>query len=92
MGHEASASALTNTRSVSVPGITVSVREMMESLRRVAGDSVAARVTWQLDPVIDRLVSSWPQAFSAERGKSLGMTADTSFDEIVRAYIGSLSA
>lgn len=92
IGHDAPASALANTRSISVPGITVSVREMMDSLRRVAGDTVAACVTWQLDPVIDRLVSSWPQAFSAVRGKLLGMTADENFDEIVRAYIASVKA
>ena len=89
IGHEASASTLLNTRSISVPGITVSVREMVESLRRVSGDAVADRVTWQLDPAIDRLVSSWPQAFSAERGKALGMTADASFDDMVRAYMKS---
>lgn len=70
-----------------MPGITVSVRDMVESLRRVAGEAVVARVKWQLDPVIDRLVSSWPQAFSAERGKALGMTADESFDDMVRAYM-----
>lgn len=87
IGHEAPAATLVNTRSISVPGITVSVREMVESLRRVAGDAVAARVTWQPDPVIDRLVSSWPQAFSAERGRALGMTADASFDDMVRAYV-----
>ena len=92
VGHEASANVLVNTRSISVPGITVSVREMVDSLRRVAGEAVAARVTWQLDPAIDRLVSSWPQAFSAQRGRSLGMTADANFDEIVRAYIASTSA
>ena len=87
IGHEAPASSLVNTRSISVPGITVSVREMVDSLRRVAGDAVADRVTWQLDPTIDRLVSSWPQAFSAERGRALGMTADASFDDMVRAYM-----
>lgn len=92
LGHEAPASALTNTRSISVPGITVSVRDMVDSLRRVAGDLVAARVSWQLDSVIDRLVSSWPQAFSADRGKALGMTTDANFDEIVRAYIASAKA
>ena len=87
IGHEVAASNLTHTRSISVPGITVSVREMVDSLRRVAGEAVADRVTWQLDPTIDRLVSSWPQAFSADRGKALGMTADTSFDDMVRAYL-----
>jgi len=87
IGHEVPAATLTNTRSISVPGITVSVRDMVESLRRVAGEVIAARVKWQLDPVIDRLVSSWPQAFSADRGKALGMAADTSFDDMVRAYM-----
>lgn len=90
IGHEAPASALPYTRSVSVPGITVSVREMVESLRRVAGDAVAARVSWQLDPVVDRLVSSWPQAFTADRGKSLGMAIDAGFDDIVRAHIDAM--
>jgi len=92
IGHEASASTLVNTRSISVPGITVSVRDMVDSLRRVAGDAVADRVTWQLDPTIDRLVSSWPQAFSAERGRALGMTVDASFDDMVRAYMNSTGA
>lgn len=92
IGHEAPASALPYTRSISVPGITVSVREMVESLRRVAGESVAARVSWQLDPVVDRLVSSWPQAFTADRGKSLGMTIDAGFDDIVRAHIDAVKS
>ena len=92
IGHEAPGSSLLNTRSISVPGITVSVRDMVDSLRRVAGDAVADRVTWQLDPTIDRLVSSWPQAFSAERGRALGMTADASFDDMVRAYMNSTGA
>ena len=92
VGHEAAATALVNSRSISVPGITVSVREMVDSLRRVAGEEVAARVKWQRDPVIDRLVSSWPQAFSAERGKALGMTADASFDDMVGAYMGYVNS
>ncbi len=87
VGHEASASQLVNTRSISVPGITVSVRDMVDSLRRIAGDAVAERITWQLDPTIERLVASWPQGFSADRGRALGMTADASFDDMVRAYM-----
>lgn len=90
IGHEAPASALKTTRSISVPGITVAVSEMVASLARVAGDAVAARVSWQLDPTIDRLVSSWPQAFAADRGRALGMTADAHFDDIVRAYMTTM--
>jgi D-erythronate 2-dehydrogenase len=86
IAHEAPASAFKFNRTITLPGITVTVREMVESLRRVAGDAVASRITWQLDPVIDRLVTSWPKACAGELGKSLGMKADASFDDIVREY------
>ena len=65
----------------------IALRDDQSGKGRVAGQAVAARVSWQLDPVVDRLVSSWPQAFAADRGKSLGMTIDAGFDDIVRAHI-----
>ncbi len=89
IGHDAPATAFGFDRSISVPGISVAVGDMVASLRRVAGDAVAGRVSWQLDPAIDRLVSSWPQAFAADRGRALGMTADENFDDIVRAYMAA---
>lgn len=92
IGHDARASAFGFDRSISVPGISVAVGDMVASLRRLAGDAVAGRVSWQLDPAIDRLVSSWPQAFAADRGRALGMTADDDFDDIVRAYMAATAA
>lgn len=92
IGHDAPASAFGLDRSISVPGISVAVGNMVASLRRLAGDAVAGRVSWQLDPAIDRLVSSWPQAFAADRGRALGMTADDDFDDIVRAYMAATAA
>ena len=53
----------------------------------VAGDAVADRVKWQLDPAIDRIVSTWPANFAPKLGPALGMRADTDFESIVRAYI-----
>ncbi|HZQ61623.1 MAG TPA: D-erythronate dehydrogenase [Casimicrobiaceae bacterium] len=85
-GHEAPAERFTYTRSVNVPGITVSMREMLDALRAVAGDAVADRVRWQFDPVVDRIVSSWPAAFDTRFGVSLGMVADRDVRDIVRAY------
>ncbi|TAG48796.1 MAG: SDR family oxidoreductase [Betaproteobacteria bacterium] len=86
IAHEAPANAFKFNRTITLPGITVTVGEMVESLRRVAGDAVASRISWQLDPGIDRLVTSWPKACSGEFGRSLGMKADASFDDIVREY------
>lgn len=87
IGHEAPAATLTHGRSVNVPGISVTVREMLDALRRVAGDAVAARVRFASDPAIERIVRSWPRDFDAAYGHSLGMRADADFDAIVRQYI-----
>src|SRR5205823_8213194 len=87
VGHEAPASSFAHTRSVNVPGILVSVSEMVETLRRIAGDATAERVKWQLDESVDRIVQTWPARFAPVLGPKLGMRADADFDSIVRAYI-----
>jgi nucleoside-diphosphate-sugar epimerase len=87
IGHEAPAAAFAHTRSVNVPGISIAIGDMVAALRRVAGDAVAARVKWRLDPAIDRIVSTWPSNFAPRLGPALGMKGDADFDGIVRAYI-----
>jgi len=87
VGHEAPAAAFAHTRSVNVPGISVGVGEMVAALGRVAGAEVAARVKWNHDPVIDRIVATWPSNFAPRLGPALGMRADADFDGIIRAYI-----
>jgi len=60
---------------------------MVGALRRVAGDAVADRVHFRHDPVIDRIVQTWPVNFDAAFGRSLGMVADADFDSIVRQHV-----
>ena len=86
-GHEAPVSSFAHARSVNVPGISVEVREIVAALGRVAGPEVAARVAWQVDPAIDRIVATWPRDFDARLGRSLGMRSDPDFDTIIRQYI-----
>jgi D-erythronate 2-dehydrogenase len=87
IAHETPASMFAFNRTITLPGLTVTVREMVESLKRVAGDAVASRISWQLDPAIDRLVTSWPKACAGTFAKSIGMTVDENFDEIIRSYM-----
>jgi nucleoside-diphosphate-sugar epimerase len=87
VGHEVPAAKFAHMRSINVPGILVGVGDMVAALRRIAGDAVANRVKWQLDPAIDRIVSTWPARFAPVLGPALGMRADPDFDSIVRAYI-----
>jgi nucleoside-diphosphate-sugar epimerase len=91
-GHEVPAAEFSkagfaHTRSVNVPGLRVGVGEMVDALKRVAGDATAARVQWQIDPVIDRIVATWPANFAPVLGPALGMRGDRDFDGIIRQYI-----
>ncbi len=81
------AEAFEDWRSVILPGLTVTVGEMVETLRRVAGEEVAARVRFAPDPRIQAIVAGWPARFAAERGRALGFSADADFEEILRAHI-----
>jgi nucleoside-diphosphate-sugar epimerase len=74
-------------RSVTLPGVAVSVGGMIETLRAVAGDRAAALIEDRPDPVVRRIVESWPQRFEARRARDLGFTAEASFEAIVRAHI-----
>jgi nucleoside-diphosphate-sugar epimerase len=74
-------------RNLSMPGLSVTVGEQIEALRRIAGDKVAARIRREPDPVIMKIVEGWPRNFSPDRARSLGFVAEQSFDEIVRAHI-----
>jgi nucleoside-diphosphate-sugar epimerase len=78
---------LGTTRHVNLPGTTYTVAEMVTALERVAGKAVTARIRWEPDPVIQKIVAGWPQRFSTPRAERLGFTADASLEEIVRQHI-----
>jgi nucleoside-diphosphate-sugar epimerase len=85
--HDLPAAAWEPYHSFNVPGISVTVAEMIEALRRAAGDQAVARIRWQPDATIQRIVGSWPGAFTSERAVGLGFEPDASMDAIVQAFI-----
>lgn len=86
-GHNLDAAKFTSTRIVSLPGLSVTVREMVDALESVAGAEVAQRIQWREDDVVKRIVNSWPGDFEAARAKALGFTADADFASVIRAYM-----
>lgn len=83
---EALDTQLDGWRTLNLPGITVSVHEMLEALARQAGEEARQRVSFEPDAAIDRIVSSWPGGLEITRPLALGFKADRDFDAIVRAY------
>ncbi|MDQ8703845.1 NAD-dependent epimerase/dehydratase family protein [Streptomyces sp. LHD-70] len=72
---------------VNLPALTVTVAEMLATLRRVAGDAVADLVTVEPDPAVEAIVGSWPAVFDNARAAGLGLTPDADFEAVVRAYV-----
>ena len=85
--HELPASAFGHTRSLNLPGLTASVGEMAAALERVAGKEVAARIKWQRDEFITKLVLGWPAALETKRAHAMGLRSDPDFDALVRAHM-----
>lgn len=74
-------------RAVSLPGMTLTVAEMVAAMGEVAGERVAARVRYAPDPFIERIVYGWATRFHTPRALAMGFEADASFEEVVRAFI-----
>ena len=79
--------ALPFTRSIALPGMTVTVLEMLDALESVAGSNTRGLVEQKNDPVIEKIVYSWPGRFSTDRANSLGFKGNDSFNDIVQEYI-----
>ncbi len=74
-------------RNLTLPGISATVGEEIEALRRAAGEEAVALIRIEPDPVIAGIVSGWARAFDAGRAEGLGFRADASFDAILAAHI-----
>jgi nucleoside-diphosphate-sugar epimerase len=74
-------------RNLSMPGISCTVGEQIEALRKVAGEKAAKLIRRQPDATIGRIVEGWPRNFDTQRALALGFRADSSFEEIIRIHL-----
>ncbi len=79
--------ALGSRRTLSAPGLSATVGEEIEALRRIAGDKAVRLIREEADEKIIKIVTGWPRNFAARRAISLGFRAETSFDDIIRIHI-----
>lgn len=78
---------LEGRRALNLPGVSCTVAEQIEALRRAAGNDVVALIEQRPDPAIMAIVKGWPRDFDPVRARALGFRAEENFDEIVRVYI-----
>lgn len=85
--HEAAPEALGDDRAINFPSMTVSVAEMIEALRRVAGDRKLGDIEVKPDPRVEAIVATWPTELDSTRALALGLPLEDRLDDIVAAYI-----
>jgi nucleoside-diphosphate-sugar epimerase len=73
-------------RNIMMPGLSVTVAEQIEALRKVAGDKAVALIREEPDEAVRAIVAGWARNFDPQRALELGFTADASFEEIIRIY------
>ena len=87
--HDLAGSAWPSSRVVNLPGITLTVREMLDAMGRVAGREAVGRVKFVPDARIQGIVKTWPVRFRTERALAMGFKADDDFESAVRDYMQS---
>ncbi|MBL4614604.1 MAG: SDR family oxidoreductase [Magnetovibrio sp.] len=76
-----------SNRILNLPGITVTVTQMIEALHSARGDGAVDLISWDNDDKIRAIVESWPARFDTARASSLGFCADDGMDDILSIFI-----
>ncbi|MCJ1254998.1 hypothetical protein MMC24_002814 [Lignoscripta atroalba] len=80
------------SRVVNLPGVTVSVKEMLGALREVGGQEALDRVVDRRDEEVERIVGSWPARLDTSWAKELGFFDDGPLERTVREYVEDYGA
>lgn len=85
--HDVPADRFGHTRAMNLPSLTVSVADMIAALEGFDYPGTRGRIDWEKDHQIQAIVDSWPRYFVSEEASRLGIAADASFTDILRAYV-----
>jgi len=78
---------LNGRRSLNLPGVSCTVGEQIDALRHIAGNDAVKLIKPVADERIRKIISQWPEDFTATRAKSLGFKSDADFGSIIKNYI-----
>ena len=79
--------ALGQNRCFALPGRTHSIGDMIEAMRRVAGDAPVDLIKWEPDPGVQKIVLGWKAHFNPAKALALGFVRDDSFEDNVRYFL-----
>lgn len=75
------------TRIVNLPGITVTIKEMLDALKAVGGEKALELVQEEKDEATEKIVLSWPTRLDTSRARHLGFAEDGPLEQTLKEYI-----
>lgn len=86
-GAEIDAADLGQSRTMTMPGRTLTIRQMIDAMTAVAGPDPAKLIRFEDDPAIRDIVTGWRFDYDPAKALALGLEADDSFEDNVRYYL-----
>ena len=74
-------------RCLAIPGLTATVREMIDAMSAVAGAEPANRITWNPDPAVQAICKGWRAYLTPAKAVRLGFHQDRSFEDNIRWFL-----
>lgn len=81
------ASALQGSRTMNLPGLTVTPAEIVAAVTRQLPPGQVAAIDWRPEESVQQIINGWPRAFTSERAMALGFTPDASADALVQSFL-----
>jgi nucleoside-diphosphate-sugar epimerase len=85
--HELASEKWGTNRTLMLPSYDVTVGEMADAVKRVAGNDAYKKIVWKQDPLIQKIVDGWPARLESKRARGMGLSDDGSMDAIIQAFI-----
>jgi nucleoside-diphosphate-sugar epimerase len=79
--------ALGHTRAVQLPGLTMTVADMLAALAEIGGRATVDRLSFAPQAEIIAIVKGWPVRFASARSAGLGFRADASARQIIADFV-----
>ncbi|KAL8777573.1 MAG: hypothetical protein Q9213_007800 [Squamulea squamosa] len=75
------------SRVVNLPGVTISINEMLEALKAIGGQEALELVEEKREPPTEKIVESWPSVYDTSRARQLGFMEDGALEQTLKDYI-----